>query len=61
MEILCYTSLTCVGYANSVIRRGAALTEKHSPKPTVYMMSVKMDCIRTIQLTDYSGTDENRY
>jgi hypothetical protein len=37
------TGLTWVGYANSVIRRGAALREKQSPTPTVDMISTETD------------------
>ena len=33
--------LTCVGYANSVMRRGAALSEKQSPNPTVGIVSIQ--------------------
>jgi hypothetical protein len=52
---------TCVGYANSMIRRGAALTEKQSPNPTANMVSVEIRCINTTMLTDDSSTDENRH
>jgi len=51
--------LTWVGYANSVIRRGAALREQQTPNPTVNIVSVVTCYIRTMVLTDYSGTDED--
>lgn len=51
--------LTWVGYANSVIRTGAALTEQQIPNPTVNIVSAETCYIRAMVLTDYSGTDEN--